>query len=241
MPIQTYETLFLLDPTKVSSDADGVKQQLHTLIERHGYMELMAWVLFGLALRHATEGDFDRFFDLAEQAVDAAREVGEPVSEGTAQAVMGGVELSLGRTERALERLEATRELLIEKGAGLPLPQTNIGIALARAALGDLEAARTGLEEAIATGADGGWALLWGTIELAELANVMGDSDRAEELARLTLEMTDRIGNRTRRGEANDSMIYYGLPGPYDDQVEDQVITTVQQVLKRVGRKPQRP
>src|SRR5205807_9820941 len=41
--------------------------------------------------------------------------------------------------------------------------------------------------------------------------------------------------------EANDSMIYYGLPGPYDDQVEDQVITTVQQVLKRVGRKPQRP
>ncbi|VTR91221.1 30s ribosomal protein s6 : 30S ribosomal protein S6 OS=Rhodopirellula baltica SWK14 GN=rpsF PE=3 SV=1: Ribosomal_S6 [Gemmata massiliana] len=36
MPKQTYETLFLLDPTKVSADADGVKQQLHTLIERHG-------------------------------------------------------------------------------------------------------------------------------------------------------------------------------------------------------------
>lgn len=36
MPIQTYETLFLLDPTKMSTDADGVKQQLHTLIERHG-------------------------------------------------------------------------------------------------------------------------------------------------------------------------------------------------------------
>ncbi|MBP3957775.1 30S ribosomal protein S6 [Gemmata sp. G18] len=36
MPTQTYETLFLLDPTKVSADADSVKQQLHTLIERHG-------------------------------------------------------------------------------------------------------------------------------------------------------------------------------------------------------------
>ncbi len=36
MPTQTYETLFLLDPTKVSADADGVKQQLHNLIERHG-------------------------------------------------------------------------------------------------------------------------------------------------------------------------------------------------------------
>lgn len=36
--------------------------------------------------------------------------------------------------------------------------------------------------------------------------------------------------------EANDSMIYYGLPGPYDEQVEDRVMTTVRQVMKRVGR-----
>lgn len=36
MPTKLYETLFLLDPTKVSSDADGVKQQLHHLLERHG-------------------------------------------------------------------------------------------------------------------------------------------------------------------------------------------------------------
>lgn len=36
MAIKTYETLFLLDPTKVSADADGVKTQLHHIIERHG-------------------------------------------------------------------------------------------------------------------------------------------------------------------------------------------------------------
>jgi small subunit ribosomal protein S6 len=36
MPVATYETLFLLDSNKVSSDADGTKQQLHHLIERHG-------------------------------------------------------------------------------------------------------------------------------------------------------------------------------------------------------------
>jgi small subunit ribosomal protein S6 len=35
MPIATYETLFLLDPTKVSSDAEGVKNQLHHILERH--------------------------------------------------------------------------------------------------------------------------------------------------------------------------------------------------------------
>jgi small subunit ribosomal protein S6 len=36
MAIQTYETLFLLDPTKVSSDPEGVKTQIHHIIERHG-------------------------------------------------------------------------------------------------------------------------------------------------------------------------------------------------------------
>lgn len=36
--------------------------------------------------------------------------------------------------------------------------------------------------------------------------------------------------------EADDSMIYYGLPGPYDEQVEDRIMTTVRQVMKRVGR-----
>jgi neutral ceramidase len=39
--------------------------------------------------------------------------------------------------------------------------------------------------------------------------------------------------------EADDSMIYYGLPGPYDEQVEDLIMTTVRQVMKRVGRRAQ--
>jgi small subunit ribosomal protein S6 len=36
MPKATYETLFLLDSTKVSSDAEAVKAQLHHILERHG-------------------------------------------------------------------------------------------------------------------------------------------------------------------------------------------------------------
>jgi hypothetical protein len=36
--------------------------------------------------------------------------------------------------------------------------------------------------------------------------------------------------------EADDSMIYYGLPGPYDEEVEDHIMNTVHQVMKRVGR-----
>jgi hypothetical protein len=37
--------------------------------------------------------------------------------------------------------------------------------------------------------------------------------------------------------EPDTSMIYYGLPGPYDEEVEERVISTIHQVMKRVGRK----
>lgn len=36
MPARLYETLFLLDATKVAADADGSKTQVHGLLERHG-------------------------------------------------------------------------------------------------------------------------------------------------------------------------------------------------------------
>jgi small subunit ribosomal protein S6 len=36
MPVTSYECLFLLDPTKVASDADGVKASLHATLEKHG-------------------------------------------------------------------------------------------------------------------------------------------------------------------------------------------------------------
>jgi small subunit ribosomal protein S6 len=42
MPVATYETLFLLDPTKVAADAEGVKQQIHTILERHGAQILIS-------------------------------------------------------------------------------------------------------------------------------------------------------------------------------------------------------
>ena len=36
--------------------------------------------------------------------------------------------------------------------------------------------------------------------------------------------------------EAVDSMLYYGLPGPYNDDVEDTIMRTVAHVMKRVKR-----
>lgn len=42
MPVVTYETMFLLDPNKVSNDADGTRQQIHTILERHGGQVLIS-------------------------------------------------------------------------------------------------------------------------------------------------------------------------------------------------------
>jgi small subunit ribosomal protein S6 len=36
MPVQTYETMLLLDAPKVAADADAVKQTVHHVLERHG-------------------------------------------------------------------------------------------------------------------------------------------------------------------------------------------------------------
>lgn len=41
--------------------------------------------------------------------------------------------------------------------------------------------------------------------------------------------------------EPVESMYYYGLPGPYNEEVEEQIHVTLRKVLKRVGRKPLAP
>jgi hypothetical protein len=38
--------------------------------------------------------------------------------------------------------------------------------------------------------------------------------------------------------EAVDSMIYYGQPGPWADDVEDRIFAAIHQIMPRVGRKP---
>jgi hypothetical protein len=36
--------------------------------------------------------------------------------------------------------------------------------------------------------------------------------------------------------EAADSMIYYGQPGPFAEDVEDRIFVAVHQVMKEIGR-----
>ena len=38
--------------------------------------------------------------------------------------------------------------------------------------------------------------------------------------------------------EANESMIYYGLPGPFANNVEEKILTAIHRIMKHVGAKP---
>ncbi|MFL5909635.1 MAG: LuxR C-terminal-related transcriptional regulator [Gaiellaceae bacterium] len=183
-------------------EADRIFADCLPFVERMGYQEFVAWSLFGLGFRHGVEGRFEKFFELAERAVDAARDVGEPVTEGATQAVMGWFELCQGRIERALERLEASRARLIATGAGLTLPHAEIPLALARAEQGEIDEAIRSLRGVVAAGADGGWVLSWAMYDLADLLRVTGDTAAAQEQAQAALDVSERIGSAMRSAGA---------------------------------------
>jgi ATP/maltotriose-dependent transcriptional regulator MalT len=101
-----------------------------------------------------------------------------------------------GRTGEALERIEASRELAIATGAGHVLPEVETVLAVVRATLGDLDAARAGLEAVLDHGADAGWSLNWAELELAAIERVAGNGAQAEEHARQGLERAEQVENR---------------------------------------------
>ena len=66
-------------------------------------------------------------------------------------------------------------------------------LAQARAELGDLPTARSVLERIVASGADFGYTLGWATAELTDVLRISGDLTAAEERAKETLEIGERI------------------------------------------------
>ncbi|HEX8064898.1 MAG TPA: tetratricopeptide repeat protein [Thermoleophilaceae bacterium] len=173
--------------------ANRLFEECRAVAERVGNLDALSWTLFSMSQLRLFQGDFERFQELAERAVAAAHAVGEP-SKGHAQVEMAYLEVARGHAEQALERLEASRLQLIATGAGFALPQTDVVIAVAQAALGDLDAARGGLEEVVASGGDFGWTLVRAILELADVLRVAGDLTGARERARTGLELSDRIG-----------------------------------------------
>jgi predicted ATPase/DNA-binding CsgD family transcriptional regulator len=174
-------------------DAEQWRREVLPLAERLGYREAVAWYWLHASWRPLMRVEAERFWELAERGLAASRDVGEPLTGATAHIFMGMLEVAQGHSEAAVARLEASREHLITTGTALSLPYTEEPLAAARAALGDFDAARAGLEPLVASGVDGGWGLAWVTIRLADILRVTGDADGAAAHARQALEISERM------------------------------------------------
>jgi predicted ATPase/class 3 adenylate cyclase/DNA-binding CsgD family transcriptional regulator len=181
------------------------------LIEQLNSYEGWAWYWAGKSIKHFWAANAELFRECAGRARNAAREVGEPVTEATADTLMARMEIAQGDPAAAIERLEASRARAIAAGAGWVLPRIDIGIAEARAELGDLPTARSVLETIVASGGDFGYSLGLATAELTNVLLIAGDLTAAEARAKETLAIGERIQTAVIVGLANEQLARLAL------------------------------
>ena len=73
MPVNSYECLFLLDPTKAATDADGVKTQLHGTLEKYGAEILASRKWDDRKLAYSIEGHKKGVYHLAFFKADSLK------------------------------------------------------------------------------------------------------------------------------------------------------------------------
>jgi predicted ATPase/class 3 adenylate cyclase/DNA-binding CsgD family transcriptional regulator len=175
-------------------EALAVHEDVLPLIERMGYREFLAWHWFLAAMGELESADWPACEAHCEQAITAAREVGEPVSEGMAQMYLAYADLLRGRPGQALQRLAAANERAVTAGAGMAAGALGYMLAWAEAANGQHAVALQRLEPLIATEIDGGYLLSFALYVQADIMRAVGDRDQAASAARQALEVAERTG-----------------------------------------------
>jgi predicted ATPase/class 3 adenylate cyclase/DNA-binding CsgD family transcriptional regulator len=175
-------------------EALAVAEEVLPLIERMGYREFLAWHWFLAAMGEFESANWPACEAHCERAIAAAREVGEPVSEGHAQVYLAYADLLRGRLEQALERLAAANERAVTAGAGMAAGALGYMLAWAEAANGEHAAALQRLDPLIATGLDGGYMLSFALHVQADILRAQGDRDQPASAARQALEVAERTG-----------------------------------------------
>lgn len=174
-------------------DGEAALEEALPLIEQLNSHEGRAWYRIATSMRPFWAADFGRSREYAERALAASREVGEPATEGVADALIGAIETAEGNPAAAVQRLASSRARMIAAGAKFGLHYGGTFLAQARAALGDLGAARTALERIVASGADFGWTLGWAAAELAKVLRMSGDLTASQARAEETLAIGERM------------------------------------------------
>jgi predicted ATPase/class 3 adenylate cyclase/DNA-binding CsgD family transcriptional regulator len=169
-------------------------ERAYAIAERIGNREIMAthWILQGLT--PPASGDIDRCREMFERALATAAEIGEPVSEGTAMAQLGLLEIYTGAPAAALERLEPCLERLVMTGTGQPIPNVRYFQALALIALGRRDEAEVILASLVESGANA-FILSVALSALAALHRLGGDLAAAQTDAHQALATAEQVGS----------------------------------------------
>ena len=178
-------------------EAERVFDAAAPAVERTG-LEGVTWTGFGRGWLAMVRAEHARCRELCEQSVSAARDLGQPMVEALADAVLARDETLQGHAEAALARVQASEPRVIARGAGtaLALPMTKIEMASAHAALGDVDRAHELLEVVVAGGADHGWVLCQALVALANVLRALGDLDGALARANEAAELSERLHAR---------------------------------------------
>lgn len=177
-----------------------VRAAIGLLGERGIRSELLASALSNQGVIYAARGEFGRAHGAYELALAAAIETGpETLQELSARTSLGGVLRDLGRHEEAVVELEAALGLA-DRIDGGPLERVYLLLSLSesRAAVGDADAARDGVERAEREAAEVAprselRARCWN--RLGELAAESGDVEAARRWHADAVELLEEIGS----------------------------------------------
>ena len=161
------------------------------LARRHGLRDLVAWHWWMVGHTVYFSGDRDAVRALWERCLEQASDV----QDGWANWSLGLLDIEAGRPVEALERLEECRKRMVSAGVGNVLPAIDGGIALAHAALGELDEARGGLAAA-AQQRGYVWVQAITLLDLARVERLRGDHAAAKGCAEHALAMAEHLGHR---------------------------------------------
>jgi predicted ATPase/DNA-binding CsgD family transcriptional regulator len=174
-------------------------------VQRTG-LEGAAWTSLGRGWCALAGGDCAAARAGFEEAVFAARRLGDPVTEGFGRVLLTRLDLMQGEVGRAVERAQAGEADAVAAGAFMVLPSTRTELARAYAMAGRCDDARTILEGLVASRVDEGWMLGEALLALAEVTSVLGDVDQARTHADRALALSRRLGAGSLGAAANEAL-----------------------------------
>ncbi len=177
--------------------ARPVLDDAYATATRLGYRRGFAWHWFYLGWEAIYQGRLDEARELLARSVAASDEVGDPVPNGFASALVAYAQLVCGNTELAYSLAGKTLERALETGAGLTFGVAHQILARTEVALGDLPAARGHLETAVGAERLSGFVfhISWHLATLGTLELIDGNLTAAHGHAKEAWEVARKLGS----------------------------------------------